>query len=44
VGVVRAAVCESCSAEKKSVLMKFLLEARDGEADVVFHTRVRGQI
>jgi hypothetical protein len=40
-GGVRAAVCVSFSAKKKSVLKKSLLEARGGDKGVMFHTRVR---
>ena len=43
-GGVRAAVCVSFSAKKKSVLKKFLLGARGGDKGVMFHTRVREQL
>ena len=41
-GVVRAALCVSFSAKKKSVLKKSL-EACGGDEGVVLHTRVREQ-
>lgn len=43
-GGVRAAACVSFSAKKKLVLKKSLLEACDGEAGVMFHTKMREQL
>ena len=43
-GGVKAAVCVSFSAKKKSVLKKSLPEAGSGDAGVMVHTRVREQL
>jgi hypothetical protein len=41
---VRAAVCVSFSAKKKSVPKKSVFDVRDGDAGVMFSTRVREQL